>query len=268
MRAYAHPFIIWDMKKDRITLDNFRDFGNLTAGDGRKFKDGKIFRSASLHAKTSADKHFLDSLNLDAIFDFRTDTEIKESPDYVPDGTEHIPLSILKQEMGNSIVFTKKTKLGLLTATPEQMQGLISVVTDTYRDMPFAEGYNRIFERMDKGETILFHCTAGKDRTGVCAMIIELAFGRNLEDIKREYMLSNDYRADTNKKLYNVMKFFHVPKHSVDACMYALTNHEENFDVAVDVILSEYGTFENYLEKVYAITPERVAHWSEYYLEK
>lgn len=256
------------MRKDNITLDNFRDFGALTTGDGRRFKEGKLFRSASLKAKTSADKHFLDSLGLDVVFDFRTGTEMKESPDYVPKGAKHVSVSILSQEdMDNSIVFTKKTKLHLLTATPEEMQGLIHVVSDTYVDMPFAEGYKQIFEAMDEGKTIVFHCTAGKDRTGVCAMIIELAFGRALSDVKYEYMLSNAYRADTNAKLYKLMKFFHAPEHSVNACMYALTNHEENFDLAVNTILSRYGTFENYLAEVYDITPDRVARWSKYYLE-
>lgn len=256
------------MKKDKITLDNFRDFGTLTTGDGKRFKEGKLFRSATLKAKTIADKRFLDSLGLDVIFDFRTGTEMKESPDYIPKGTCHEGISILSQEdMDNSIVFTKKTKLHLLTATPEEMQGLIHIVSDTYVDMPFAEGYKRVFEEMDKGKTIVFHCTAGKDRTGVCAMIIELAFGRSLENIKREYMLSNEYRADTNRKLYKLMKFFHAPEHSVNACMYALTNHEENFDLAINTILSRYGTFENYLEKVYDITPARIALWSKFYLE-
>lgn len=80
-------------------------------------------------------------------------------------------------------------------------------------------------------------------------------------------MLSNEYRADTNRKLYKLMKFFHAPEHSVNACMYALTNHEENFDLAINTILSRYGTFENYLEKVYDITPARIALWSKFYLE-
>lgn len=268
MRLRARYYIISTMRKDKITIDNFRDFGALTTGDGRRFKEGKLFRSATLKAKTTADKHFLDGLGLDVIFDFRTPTEIEESPDYIPKGTRHEAISILDSvDTENTIVFTKKSKLHLLTATEEEMQGLIRVVSDTYVDMPFSDGYKRVFDAMDKGETIVFHCTAGKDRTGVCAMIIEFAFGRKIEDVKYEYMLSNEYRADTNRKLYKLMKFFHAPAHSVNACMYALTNHEENFDLAVNTILSRYGTIENYLAKTYDVTPDRIALWSKYYLE-
>jgi protein-tyrosine phosphatase len=133
--------------------------------------------------------------------------------------------------------------------------------------MPFSKGYNELFKRMDEGKTIAFHCTAGKDRTGISAMLIEMAFDRNLDDIKHEYMLSNDMRLATNLHIKRLMKLAFAPKHAIDACWYALTNHIENLDNSLALILERYGTFKNYLKEHYGVTEERIAKWKEYYIE-
>lgn len=253
------------MKKNRITIDNFRDMGGLETPYG-KIKEGKLYRTSTLVAKTEADKHFIEGLDLDCILDYRITEEAKENPDYVPDGVEYLHVPILRED-GALVGLTDKAKLKFLRATPEMSKALIEGISGTYKEMPFSLGYKELFKRMDEGKTIAFHCTAGKDRTGISAMLIELAFDRNLEDIKHEYMLSNDMRLATNLRIKRIMKLALAPKHAIDACWYALTNHVENLETSLALILEKYGTFKNYLKEHYGVTEERIAKWKEYYIE-
>lgn len=253
------------MKKNRITIDNFRDMGGLETPYG-KIKEGKLYRTSTLVAKTEADKHFIEGLDLDCILDYRITEEAKENPDYVPEGVEYLHVPILRED-GALVGLTDKAKLKFLRATPEMSKALIEGISGTYKEMPFSLGYKELFKRMDEGKTIAFHCTAGKDRTGISAMLIELAFDRNLEDIKHEYMLSNHMRLATNLRIKRIMKLALAPKHAIDACWYALTNHVENLETSLALILEKYGTFKNYLKEHYGVTEERIAKWKEYYIE-
>lgn len=253
------------MKKNRITIDNFRDMGGLETPYG-KIKEGKLYRTSTLVAKTEADKHFIEGLDLDCILDYRITEEAKENPDYVPKGVEYLHVPILRED-GTLVGLTDKAKLKFLRATPEMSKALIEGISGTYKEMPFSLGYKELFKRMDEGKTIAFHCTAGKDRTGISAMLIELAFDRNLEDIKHEYILSNDMRLATNLRIKRIMKLALAPKHAIDACWYALTNHVENLETSLALILEKYGTFKNYLKEHYGVTEERIAKWKEYYIE-
>lgn len=231
-----------------------------------KIKEGKLYRTSTLVAKTEADKHFIEGLDLDCILDYRITEEAKENPDYVPEGVEYLHVPILRED-GALVGLTDKAKLKFLRATPEMSKALIEGISGTYKEMPFSLGYKELFKRMDEGKTIAFHCTAGKDRTGISAMLIELAFDRNLEDIKHEYMLSNDMRLATNLRIKRIMKLALAPKHAIDACWYALTNHVENLETSLALILEKYGTFKNYLKEHYGVTEERIAKWKEYYIE-
>ena len=85
------------MKKDRITIDNFRDMGGLNTPYG-KIKEGKLYRTSTLVAKTEADKYFIEGLDLDCILDYRTTDEAKENPDYVPEGVEYLHVPILRED--------------------------------------------------------------------------------------------------------------------------------------------------------------------------
>lgn len=255
------------MYSHKITIDNFRDLGGLQCPDGI-IKEGKIFRSASLKAKTSADKFFIEGLHLDAIVDFRTEVEVAEGEDYVPEGTEYIRAGVFDSGNHVGVFLSSAEKRAMLKYDEEQSENLKKIVAETYIDMPFAKAYNKIFSLMDDGKSFAFHCTAGKDRTGVCAFMIESAFGRSLEDCEKEYLLSNDYRADTNNKLFFLMKLLGVTKPAFDAIRYAITVEKRNFDIMLNAIFEKYNSIAEYLEKEFDITAERKELWKSYYLEK
>ena len=132
-------------------------------------------------------------------------------------------------------------------------------------EMPFSPAYNRIFEAMDEGKRFDFHCTEGKDRTGIAAFLIELALGRDETEIRKEYLLSNEYRPNKDRSW---LKYIGVPKSLIADIAFCESTHDELLDLSEKMILEKYNGFDEYLEKEFGVTEERRNKWREIYLEK
>lgn len=244
---------------------NLRDMGGLECADGRKIRSGMIFRSAYLMSDSQSDIGFLKSLGLDAIVDFRCEEEIKERPDPEITGCEYIAAPVFDGEKYKYIVVTKAGKFRCITLRGKNKSKLKQNKLDSYEEMPFSEAYNRIFELMDEGKKFIFHCTEGKDRTGIGAALIELALGRDGQGILEEYMLSEIIRPKKNREW---IKYLGVPKQIIEDIAFCESTHEELLLLAKNAVLKKYPDFDTYLEKQFGITPERRAKWQEIYLEK
>lgn len=244
---------------------NFRDLGGLKCADGRKIKSGMIFRSPVLNTENQSDIDFLESLNLDCIIDFRSEEEIKERPDPTLKNCEYIPVPAFDGRKYKYIVVTKMGKLRCITLKGKRMGELKQNKLDSYMEMPFSPAYNKIFEAMDEGKKFDFHCTEGKDRTGIAAFLIELALGRDEAEIRKEYLLSNKYRPNKDRSW---LKYIGVPKSLIADIAFCESTHDELLDLSEKMILEKYESFDEYLEKEFGITEERRNKWREIYLEK
>lgn len=247
---------------------NFRDMGGLEAADGRRIKAGKLFRTAIIAPKTDNDKAFIESLRLDAVIDLRTDAEISEKTEVLPKDVEYVRASVFDKPELNAIAPTKDLLKTVITGSEETINGLMRAVVDSYRYMPYAKvAFSEIFSRMNEGKTLAFHCTAGKDRTGVAAMLIELALGRDRDACLQEYLLSNEYRAEDNRRSVRKYRFIPVRKYVAEFCAYVFETHEELFDAAYDAIFSKYERIEDFFRDEYGISARDIEGWKAFYLE-
>lgn len=246
-------------KRKKSTFTNFRDLGNA---ENTCIKEGKIFRSSNPADLTEEDKSLIESLGLDSIVDLRSKGEIREKPDFVPKGTKYIHAPVFSDKDFPFIVVTKIAKLKA-TLIKDKKNGLIKKDKfESYLAMIDRHAYEEIFKCMDRGETFLFHCTEGKDRTGIAAALIELSLGRTREEALHEYLESDKFRPNKNRDyLYKIG----VPKEFVQEINYCEQVHEELFNLALDYAEEKYGSIDNYLESHFGITNERRAKWKETY---
>jgi len=244
---------------------NLRDMGGLVCSDGRKIKNGMIFRSPVLNTKSEKDIAFLESLGLDEIIDFRSEEEIKSRPDPTIKNCRYVFAPAFDGKKYKYIVVTTRGKIRSITLRGKHINKLKQNKLDSYEEMPFSSAYNRIFEAMDSGKRFIFHCTEGKDRTGIAAMLIELALGREEKEIRREYLLSNEFRPNKDR---NWLKYLGCPKQLIDNIAFCESTHDELLTLAEDVILKKYSDFDEYLEKEFGVTAERRKKWCEIYLEE
>ena len=246
---------------------NLRDMGGLKTPYG-EIKSGMLYRSPVLYQKDERVNAIFHDLPIDIVVDLRTDREVKEKSDIVPASAVYVHSSVFGSEANEFLAPTKSSRFKMFFFGASRLQKCSEGILNAYARMPFSASYAPIFSAMDRGERILFHCAAGKDRTGIAAMLIELSLGRSFDECYEEYMMTNYYYTDFHKQVEDIFrKYFSFKKafhRFICSAMYA---REEYFAAARDAILSKYDSVSDFLSEVHGITPERISLWRSYYID-
>ena len=263
--APAHP--VPGTQLDFAGGTNFRELGGYEADEGKHIKWGQIWRGIPTCKLTGeADRAKLDALGLRLILDLRSSGEVQKEPDYVPDGARLVQICGLCAEDGAEIAFAPGD-IEKLMQTAEEGE---SISQRLYRRMLTGnKAFKELFRALEAGETpILFHCSAGKDRTGVAAILILLALGASDEVICADFEQTNACR----KAEIDAVLAEHAAEIAADpACRvryYAMAGVDPAAaPFVLDTIRRKFGSAENYLETEYGLTPARLMRLRRMYLE-
>ena len=164
---------------------NLREIGGYLTAEGRRVRAGRIWRSGSLAALTDAGLESLTTLGLKAIVDLRTPQEAARAPDRVPAGAAY----------RLQPVYSDGDTAGWLKTLLFRRHELDVVFAENYRRM--ADEHAAVFGDVLRqlagpaSHPSLFHCTAGKDRTGLVIAFLLLTLGVPEEIVIADYALSN-----------------------------------------------------------------------------
>lgn len=150
---------------------NFRDLGGLRAGE-RRTRAGLLFRSDALARLGAAGQAQLQELGITRVIDLRDDTERAMTPDSLPAGIDLVAHPIFPSASAHV-----ERKLDIFSLT----ELIYSEHADT-----LAAGITMLA----CGGPTVFHCTAGKDRTGAIAALTLLALGVDRDDVLTNYEAS------------------------------------------------------------------------------
>lgn len=222
---------------------NFRDLGGYRTTDGRYVKWGMIMRSDDLSAITTEDVEYLESIPVNSIIDFRSAAEIAQAQDKQLSSAKHYELSIAPGNMGDLSRFVKMKSEDVEAVMMEMNEYFVT--QDDALDQ-FKE-YFRILQE-EGSAPVLFHCTAGKDRTGMAAALTLYALGVPEEIVYKDYMKSNRYLADKFKiyedKYPELKPLFSVRK--------------DYLATGIERIKKDHGSVENFLRGRLGIDIERL----------
>ncbi|MFV0392305.1 MAG: tyrosine-protein phosphatase [Paludibacteraceae bacterium] len=170
---------------------NFRDIGGYKTKDNRYVKWGKIFRSDELSTLTDADLMYLSSIPIINIVDFRSQYEIDNAKDKIPQSVKAAYNYSISpgnlSDMVKSISDLDSNQVDTIMEGMNELFATDSVAIDQYRKM-FA-----LLQNPTKETPLLYHCTAGKDRTGMATALILFALGVDEKGIMQDYLLSSQY---------------------------------------------------------------------------
>ena len=247
---------------------NFRELGGYEADEGKHVRWGQIYRGIPTWKLTGeADRKLLDSLGLRLILDLRSEAEAAESPDYVPDGARLVRICGLCLENGKEVDFSPEDRETLLKGMPDEGRRMADAM---YERMLFGnKAYKELFRALEVGETpVLFHCSAGKDRTGVAAMLILLALGASDETITEDFVKTNIWRRSELEKVWaeHADEIAADPSRK-DFYLGVFGVHPESAPFVLDIIRQRFGSAEAYLEAEYGLTPARLMRLRRMYLE-
>ena len=171
---------------------NVRDLGGYAGQDGRRVRCGRIFRSAALAKLTAADLDIMGALGLQVICDFRGVEERARAVTALQ-GPEIVSLPI-EPTVGAGLRDILQTK----EATGEALHAVLERAYVAYALSSNAQ-YRTLFARLLAGDVpLLFHCSAGKDRTGFGAALVLTALGVAWDDVVADFEATNRlWRRDT-----------------------------------------------------------------------
>ena len=222
---------------------NFRDLGGIRTTDGRSVKWGKLFRADELGRLTDTDLDYLSAIPLVTIVDFRFNEETTASPDKIPGSVKEYYNYAIKP--GNISVS------GLETMTTEQADSIMIDIYTLLVSYPECVKCFRDFFTLLQNENntpLLFHCSAGKDRTGLATAFILTALGVDESTILENYMLSNVYLEDkyaaTKAKMPRIAPLFEVKPDFIN--------------VAMETINKNHGSLDNFLIKELGIDMDKM----------
>ncbi len=167
---------------------NFRDLGGYAGRDGRTTRWRRLFRSDQLGELTPDDVAVLSDLGLARVCDFRGSQERAASACVLPGVAVHA-LSI-------EPTVVQGMQALLAAGTTLTAQATVALMEQTYRDFVldntprFADLFGHLLEN---DQPLVFHCTAGKDRTGFAAALILSALGVPRTVVMQDFLLTNAY---------------------------------------------------------------------------
>ena len=247
--------------------DNFLELGGYPAAEGKTVRWGQIWRGVpTARLSSEADRARLDALGLRLILDLRSTEEARKEPDYVPDGARLVQICGLCTEEGQEVCFSPADIERMAQTVPEGM----SIPEMMYSRMLFGnKALRELFRALEAGETpVLFHCTAGKDRTGVAAMLILLALGATDETICADFAQTNVCR----RREIDGLLAQHAEEIAREPEKKMLYLGAAGVDPAaapfvLRTIREKCGSAQDYLEQEYGLTPARLMRLRRMYLE-
>jgi protein-tyrosine phosphatase len=172
-----------------VGASNFRDVGGYRTADGRQIRWGMIYRSSSLSELTPGDAERLRALGLRTIVDLRSSDERKDEPTRWSGSAR--PQTVAHDYEMDVSAFLGSFRNG---ATPDAARKLMTdfypAVLQSHRPQ-FRAVFDSLLAREDG--PVLFHCTAGKDRTGVLTALLLSALGVPRDQVIADFLLSNTY---------------------------------------------------------------------------
>ena len=236
------------------------DLGNTKTSDGRRLKLRHIYRSSYLiKIDKDAEKKIVEKYHIHHCVDFRTDEEVTNFPEIVDSEIKYYHFPMLENHENKMI--TKENRLGILKEMSKEKGGAKQsmirfyglLATSTKAQKAYRDFVHVLLNAKDN-EGVVFHCTQGKDRTGLAAAYLLSALGVDRETIIADFDKTNQVYARDVRKFCRRVKFFGGKEEELAVVKAFIGANTENFIRALDLINAEYGSMDAYLRNILGLT--------------
>ncbi len=228
-------------------IPNFRDLGGYRTKDGRQVRWGVLYRSGTLAHASRSDLAALSSLQLTTLVDFRSALEKEEEPNTLPDPVPFAIVNIPTLDEGNKAMvgeLIERIETGNFDGfDPDRM------MIDANRQfaVEFVPQFRQFLSTVqsNEGAPLLWHCSAGKDRTGFASAILLRILGVPQDVVMADYMASKQHAADARANQLRILRLFKGDE-AADKLQTLLGVEEAWLAAAFEAIDAQWGSFENY----------------------
>lgn len=245
-------------------LANIRDLGGIATSDGRHVKQGSLIRSEMLCA--AADEELVrltEDFDLYAVVDFRMDDERKKQSDPMDKlpGARLVHAPIINPA---SLGGRDGEELDPATTIKLFQADFAGIMGRMYTDMVLQErgqaGFALFFQTLleSSDRAVLWHCTAGKDRTGMATALLLSALGASDEAIMDDYLASNELLKPHSRTVGEALARQGMDEATIELAVRATCTVTPVFlQIAFSAIKDGFGSVDVYLTEALHVTPEQ-----------
>jgi len=256
---------------------NARELGGVRVRNGRRIRPGMLIRTAHLGEATDADIEVLRGYGIKAVVDFRSFNEAGRKPDRHVPGSKHIGIEVvslnghlfkgIEKAFKNADSFDEGMSEFVMTEAAKMVcDGFyVSFVDDPDSQNAYARFFREVLAL--KGAPVLWHCTQGKDRTGLAAAFLLFALGADRDTVLEEFAHSNTFYAEDIariKKLVSSMGGGSAEMFCIDTLVGV---NVPSFIEAFEWIDNVYGGMDSYLSNQLHLTQQDISLLQSYYLD-
>lgn len=226
------------------SIINFRTLSSFKTKENAGIRENKLFRSSAPEYGSGDDFKNLHTLQLDTIIDFRDEQE--KRPLLEEKFNEQFHRQSAAINVANFFDHDEIKKVGLNNSNIDLYYKNIYHVLPLH----FHHQYQILANGLNDGKNLLFHCSAGKDRTGFAAYIILTALGVHHDDIMEDYLKSNQYALtlyEARKHEKSNLETEQLPKEIIERLFGV---QEDYLNTAIQTIKDHYKTNERYLTEI------------------
>ncbi|WP_390405967.1 tyrosine-protein phosphatase [Lacticaseibacillus jixiensis] len=251
---------------------NFRDLGGYQTKAGTRLRMHKVIRSARLNALSQRDLAYLAEYGVHYDVDFRSPKERADAPDRLPANASYHFDPVFPVDETKASANAEELRKQQLAQDP--LGGFRNMV-NTYTDlvtMPSAQkAYREFFDLLlansAPDSALLFHCTAGKDRTGMGAVFLLTALGVDPVTIRQDYLASNRYLVEETERMIKVVRAAGGSPALIASTRSLGGVANEYLDAALMNIDLRYGSLDHYLTTALDLTAAQRRDLRSIYLE-
>jgi len=238
-------------------VHNFRPVGNIKNKDGRTLKEGKFYRSANLFKLKRRSFKEINNLGIKEIIDLRNSKEIAQKPDHLPEGIIYKNESAFEDE-GDQLDQAKKLVLKGKVNGADANKRMLDFYREYVTENP--EVIREIVTGILESDTpVLYHCTAGKDRTGIITALILTVLRFDKQTIYNDYLLSNNYREKLVNRRLSLARNLHFIYPKLDIGVLEKLSWVETayLDASFNEINKKYCSADAYIQQVLKISDDK-----------
>lgn len=238
-------------------VHNFRSVSNIRNIEGRILKSGKFYRSGNLHQLKRKSFKELENLGIKETIDLRNSREIAQKPDHLPGQMVYKNYSAFEDE-GDQLDKARKLVLKGKVKGEDADRRMLDFYREYITENP--EIIREIItEILDSDQPVLYHCTAGKDRTGIITALILTVLKFDKQTIYNDYLLSNNYRKNLVNQRLKLARNLHFlyPKMDISVLEKLSWVEKAYLDAAFNEINKKYGSEDAYIQQVLKINENK-----------
>jgi protein-tyrosine phosphatase len=245
---------------------NFRDLGGYSAAEGRRTRWGCVFRSDGLDQLTDGDLDRLARLGIRLVCDLRNDREVLDAPSRLPPHPElrHLRHPIGEHRDDDPPLLERILAGHVREFSTEQMADQYVAMLE-FAGPVFAEVVQLAADAAN--HPMVFHCTAGKDRTGFAAAVVLRTLGVPEETVYEDFLLTNHYTADEIERTLWIIRFASLFRTDPEQVRPVLGVERAYLEAAFAAIRQSHGSFDAYRRDALGLDDAETAAFRELALE-